>query len=98
MPDEAPKLPDEAIAAIAEWIDLGAPYANSLVESPASPVGKRVITDEDRQFWSFRPLANAAAARLPRRRPGAARRSIASCWPRSKPKASRPTAPAERGS
>ncbi len=57
MPDEAPKLPDEAIAAIAEWIDLGAPYSSGLADASALPIGKRLITDEDRQFWSFRPLA-----------------------------------------
>ena len=58
MPKKADKLPDAAIAKIAEWIDLGAPYAKPLVE------GKRLrdkakVSDEDRQWWSFRPLTNA---------------------------------------
>ena len=56
MPDEADKLPDEAIAKIAAWIDAGAPYSKNLDDESAAPVGKRVITDEDRGFWSFRPL------------------------------------------
>ncbi len=57
MPEEADKLPDEAIAAIGQWIDAGAAYSSPLVENGDLPVGKRVITAADRQFWSFRPLA-----------------------------------------
>ncbi len=58
MPDEADKLPETAIAAIGRWIDAGAPYSNSLVETSGLPVGKRVITAADHEFWSFRPLAS----------------------------------------
>jgi mono/diheme cytochrome c family protein len=57
MPDEADKLPDAAIAAIAAWIDAGAPYSKTLGEASGLPIGKRLITDADRQFWSFRPLS-----------------------------------------
>src|SRR5438132_1609714 len=53
------KLADEQIALLAEWIKLGAPYAGN------SSVGKvaksRKITDEDRKWWSFQPLANITA-------------------------------------
>src|SRR5688500_13568031 len=37
MPHEMDKLPDESIAAIAKWIDLGAPYDKPLVENPRDP-------------------------------------------------------------
>ena len=57
MPDESPKLPDDAIAAIGQWIDAVAPYSSTLAEVTGLPVGKRLITNEDRKFWSFRPLA-----------------------------------------
>jgi hypothetical protein len=73
MPFERPKLPDEAIAAISRWIDLGAPYDRPLAETRAAPQGSATVTDDDRQFWSFRPLApvelpevqNAAWCRTP---------------------------------
>ena len=58
MPQKAPKLPAETIAQIARWIDLGAPYDRPLVERAAGePAGAPVFTDEERNFWSFRPLA-----------------------------------------
>lgn len=56
MPLKAPKLPDTAIAAIRKWIDLGAPYDKPLVEGKGAPAGPKVITDRDRQWWSFQPL------------------------------------------
>ena len=55
MPKKADKLADGAIAKIAEWIDLGAPYGKPLGEAGARDRSK--VTDEDRQWWSFRPLA-----------------------------------------
>jgi mono/diheme cytochrome c family protein len=58
MPKNAPKLPDETIARIARWIDLGAPYDRPLVERGRGvPAGAAAVTDEERNFWSFRPLA-----------------------------------------
>ena len=56
MPLKADKLPDEAIAAIAKWIDLGAPYDKPLVEASASAGEGMQITDDDREYWSFRRL------------------------------------------
>ncbi|HWB13840.1 MAG TPA: DUF1553 domain-containing protein [Pirellulales bacterium] len=47
------KLSAAEIAAIRQWVELGAPWA-------ASPAGAMrsagEITDADRQFWSFRPV------------------------------------------
>jgi mono/diheme cytochrome c family protein len=55
MPHKADKLSDKEIALIAQWIDLGAPYDRPLLDKVA---GKKpmVVTDKDRQFWSFLPL------------------------------------------
>ena len=57
MPKKADKLADAAIAKIAAWIDLGAPYGKPLVDGKARDRSK--VTDEDRKWWSFQPLANA---------------------------------------
>jgi hypothetical protein len=58
MPKKAAKLPDATIAVIARWIDLGAPYDRPLVEGKAVAPKEKVVTDHDRDFWSFRPLAS----------------------------------------
>jgi cytochrome c553 len=60
MPDKAPKLLDESIRKIADWIDAGAPYDRPLVDASKPPL-HAVVTDEDRRFWSFRPLAHSPA-------------------------------------
>ncbi|SIO57397.1 Planctomycete cytochrome C [Singulisphaera sp. GP187] len=63
MPQKGAKLPAETIEQIARWIDLGAPYDRPLIEranaNPGSPRAT-AITEEDRQFWSFRPLLTGA--------------------------------------
>ena len=58
MPHEMDKLPDEAIAAIAKWIDLGAPYDKPLVENPRDPDSwtATVVDPKAREFWSLAPL------------------------------------------
>jgi len=58
MPQKAEKLPNSAISLIEQWIDLGAPYDKPLAEK-ASRVGQKnvEITDKDRNFWSYQPLA-----------------------------------------
>ena len=55
MPFQQAKLPGEAIASIARWLELGAPYDDPLVDRP--PEGPLQVSDEHRRFWSFRPLA-----------------------------------------
>lgn len=55
MPYEEEKLPAQAIAQIADWIDAGAPYAEPLAVK-GKPKGHSVVRPEDRQFWSFQPL------------------------------------------
>jgi hypothetical protein len=58
MPDGAEKLPAGQIAAIAHWIDLGAPYDKPLVDNPRDPDSwvNTVVPDKAREFWSFQPL------------------------------------------
>ncbi|RYD63809.1 MAG: DUF1549 domain-containing protein, partial [Verrucomicrobiaceae bacterium] len=58
MPKKADKLPDAAIAKIAEWINLGAPYSKPLIDGKAVTRDKSKVSEEDRRFWSFLPLAN----------------------------------------
>lgn len=59
MPLEADKLSAEAIASLTRWIELGAPYDEPLVEGTIEERDwtRRVIPDQARSFWSFRPLA-----------------------------------------
>ncbi|HTI49921.1 MAG TPA: PSD1 and planctomycete cytochrome C domain-containing protein [Planctomycetaceae bacterium] len=58
MPFKEEKLPDETIARIAEWIDLGAPYDAPLAKGSDQPSfwTERVVSPEARNFWAFRPL------------------------------------------
>ncbi len=75
MPDGADKLPEDQIAAVAKWIDLGAPFDAPLVPNPRDPDRwtATVIKDDARNFWSFQPLVrrnppavkNAAWVRSP---------------------------------
>ncbi|MEP6670037.1 MAG: PSD1 and planctomycete cytochrome C domain-containing protein [Chthoniobacter sp.] len=56
MPKKADKLPDEVIAKIVQWVDLGAPYAKPLIAGKSTR-DRSKVTDDDRKFWSFQPLA-----------------------------------------
>ena len=58
MPHKADKLPADSIAKLAEWIDLGAPYAKPLIEGKIAR-DRSAVTDEDRNFWAFQPLIEA---------------------------------------
>jgi mono/diheme cytochrome c family protein len=59
MPEGGDRLPDEQIAAISRWIDLGAPYDLPLVENPRDPDAwtAAVVPEKAREYWAFRPLA-----------------------------------------
>ncbi len=58
MPKTGGKLPDAAIAQLAAWIDLGAPYDRPLAGTKAVKVSwtKKTLPDEAKAFWSFQPL------------------------------------------
>jgi len=67
MPPQG-KLPAETIAAVREWVAAGAPTpavtpsaGNSLEGTGVRPVALRgVITDFDKNFWSFKPISHVA--------------------------------------
>ncbi len=67
MPPQG-KLPAETIAAVREWVAAGAPApaatptaGDSLTGTGVRPVALRgVITDFDKNFWSYKPLSQAA--------------------------------------
>ena len=57
MPRKAQQLTDAQVEALARWIRLGAPWpASSVNAAVASKVPDKVITLEQRAFWSFQPL------------------------------------------
>jgi cytochrome c553 len=59
MPEGGDKLSEAEIAAIAKWIDLGAPYDEPLVPNPRDPDSwtTATVSDKARDFWSLKPLA-----------------------------------------
>lgn len=59
MPEDGAKLNERTLAAIAKWIDLGAPYDKPLLQQADDPLAwtRRQIDDSARDFWSFQPLA-----------------------------------------
>jgi cytochrome c553 len=69
---QGPRLTEEQLRHLAAWIDLGAPYDRPLLQK-AGAQKPLIVTDEDRRFWSFRPLVkpplpavkNAAWVRTP---------------------------------
>jgi len=63
MPFKKGRMPAGELAKLVDWINAGAPYDGPLradgVGSP-KPAGSMVVTDADRQSWSFRRLAPVA--------------------------------------
>ncbi len=57
MPKKRAKLPDAEIAALEEWVKNGAYWPE---DAPTPPPAGRVVTPEQRAFWSFQPLAKPA--------------------------------------
>ncbi len=53
MPQGAPKLSETDIAALSDWVKMGAPWPQST--APIRAEGKQ-ITDDMRKWWSFQPL------------------------------------------
>ncbi len=57
MPPKGKKLSDAQITTLTEWVKAGAPWPEEAGQKMA-PRPKGKITDEDRQWWAFRPLMN----------------------------------------
>ena len=55
MPPEA-RLKPEQVALLTEWVSRGAPWPGGGDTALAPRKGPLVVTDEDRQFWSFQPV------------------------------------------
>jgi hypothetical protein len=55
MPPDG-KLPDEKVAVLTRWIQMGAPWPQLAEEGPLAPRKEFKITDEDRKHWSFQPM------------------------------------------
>ena len=55
----AGKLADAEIAALKEWVALGAPWPDE-PQGGGSIRADGTITEADRQFWSFQPIADPA--------------------------------------
>ena len=61
MPKKGKKLTAAELATLERWITQGAKVAKAEPETlPPGPY----ITDDDRQFWSFQPIAHPAAPKL----------------------------------
>jgi hypothetical protein len=53
------KLKDDEIAVLVKWVKMGAPWPDSGTTVRTNPPDKGFqITGKDREFWSFRPIAN----------------------------------------
>ena len=57
MPRNADQLPDTEIQGFIDWIQTGAEWAE--ITAPLA-IPRRGVTAEERDFWSFRPLADPA--------------------------------------
>jgi hypothetical protein len=51
------KLGDDKIALLREWVAMGAPFPGGPGDAAAPRAADQGVTDEDRQFWSFRPVS-----------------------------------------
>lgn len=55
------KLADDQIAILTEWVKIGAPYPpDAEGVGPALRAKRHEITDEDRNYWAFQPVAKVA--------------------------------------
>ena len=61
MPPKA-KLPDEEIAVLRQWVEMGVPYDPSLeIDGKESEVKRGfTLSDENREWWAYRPLLREA--------------------------------------
>lgn len=67
MPEKKPRLPEEVIKKIEEWIGQGAAYSRPLVEGRKPARDAAVVTEEDRRWWSFQPLSGVQPPEVPGR-------------------------------
>ncbi|MCI0745142.1 MAG: DUF1553 domain-containing protein [Verrucomicrobia subdivision 3 bacterium] len=70
MPPKGKKLAAEHVAALTEWVRLGAPWPGGETNKVTA---RGRITDEDRNWWSFQPLGSV---RVPEMQDGWVRNDI----------------------
>lgn len=63
------KMKAEEIAALTEWVKMGAPWPNTktnavAVSKPSAPKSTREFTEEEKKFWAFQPLGNPALPKV----------------------------------
>ncbi len=63
------KMKAEEIAALTEWVKMGAPWPNTktdvaVASKPAAPKSTREFTEEEKKFWAFQPLGNPAVPKV----------------------------------
>ncbi len=52
------RLPEEALATLAHWMEMGAPYDPALeIKGAATERRGFTVKEEDRQWWAYRPVA-----------------------------------------
>jgi cytochrome c553 len=99
MPLREDKLADRDVQALRAWIAAGAEYARPLTvpasAAHAAEPGELQVTDADRAFWSFAPLAAAAAPDI--ENPARARNDVDRFWLAAlDARGLEPSAPADR--
>ncbi len=60
------KLNPRQIAALAEWVKMGAPWPKEAPSSSASRRSDFTITDEDRHYWAYQPVGKPAIPKVSR--------------------------------
>ncbi len=63
------KMKAEEIAALTEWVKMGAPWPSAKTDvaaasKPSAPKSTREFTEEEKKFWAFQPLGNPAVPKV----------------------------------
>ncbi|HLX61981.1 MAG TPA: DUF1553 domain-containing protein [Planctomycetota bacterium] len=65
MPPKEDQLSEPDRVALAQWIRMGAPWPESVTIVAPPPVKKhKLLTDADREFWSYQPVKNPAVPQV----------------------------------
>ncbi|MES2569218.1 MAG: DUF1549 and DUF1553 domain-containing protein, partial [Verrucomicrobiota bacterium] len=56
MPPKGKRLTADQIATLTQWVEMGAPWPAEATKMVSRPKGR--ITQEDRKWWAFQPLAD----------------------------------------
>ncbi len=63
------KMKTEEIAALMEWVKMGAPWPSTKTDvaaasKPLAPKSTREFTEEEKKFWAFQPLGNPVVPKV----------------------------------